>query len=179
MLRHFKESHSEVLKTFQKGWNVLPSQIQRDWINDGFKPQITLYDDDDLPDHDKETFTSWTEYVYDKYSLQSMVPERDWSFEMAWCTLFSDLKHEGVLYGFPPLPENSSFEGGGKKMTLEKLKCGIVSDAIDRYLKAEREAALQRLLEKIDQEGYEYMLGYFKENDINWPLPIRRLRTET
>ena len=177
MLLHFKEVHPELLKIFKKGWKFLPSQVQRDWIDDGFKPQITLYDNDYMPDDYKQTFTSWTEYVYDKYSLQSVVRERDLSYEWAWSVLFSDLKHEGVFYGLPPLPRDSSFEERGEKKNLDSLKARIVSDAIDRYLNAEREDALHRLLEKIDQQGYEYLLEYFKENDIDWPWPVRQLRT--
>lgn len=104
-----------------------------------------------------------------------MVSKRDLSYERALSTLFSDLEHEGVLYGFPSLPKDSSFEEGGEKRTLDYLKCRIASDAIDRYLNAEREGALQKLQRKIDQEGYEYLLGYFKENDIDWPSPMRRV----
>jgi len=160
---HFEKVHPQRLKSFEHGWNILPIKVQNDWINDGLKPQAKGMDDSYYFDDPGPSFSSWSEYVYDKYSLMSNSRDRDFFYESTWATLYQQLDHEGTLYGLPPL------SGEGK--SLVHLKGRIVVDAIERYLKFEREEALSRLMDKIDEEGYEYLLSYFKQNEIDWPCP--------
>ena len=98
-----------------------------------------------------------------KYSLESNIPDRDLFYELTLLALYKQLDHEGTLYGFPPLY--------GDRMSRGRLKARIVVDVIHRYLKFEREEALLRLMDKINGEGYQYLLSYFKENEIDWPYP--------
>jgi hypothetical protein len=81
------------------------------------------------------------------------------------------LEHEGILYGLPALPQNSSFHESGKAQTLDMLKVRITSDAVAQYLAYERDEALIKLKQKLHKKGLSYLLSYFEERGIDLTEP--------
>jgi hypothetical protein len=109
--------------------------------------------------------------MYEKCAFRPRSFDRDLYHSHALNVLFDCLEHEGILYGLPSLPRNSSFNESGKATTLDMLKGRITGDAIAHYLDYERDEALIKLKQKLHKEGLSYLLSYFEERGIDWAEP--------
>ena len=90
--------------------------------------------------------------------------------------MLDTIEHEGALYEQPAAPESQQYlasfpkkrEDEGREENVGQLKRNITFAAIDLYLENEKMKSLKLLKERIDKEGIDAVLSYFKENSLDW-----------
>jgi hypothetical protein len=193
--RHFIKHHPDELSYFEQGWNALPEEFKQGWSRSGLETRCSR--SNDRATVPSKGFTSWTQYLFRIHLKRTqfeetanniqfrdypapVLPVRGEDPNLYWHTgkiLLETLAHEGILYGMPPAPDSQRYldwsprglEDCGREDNAEQMKRMIGFAAIDVYLKNEKRKSLERLKERIAEEGLEAILSYFKENSVEWP----------
>ena len=190
------KKHADALKYFEQGWAALPDIFKEGWLRSGQKTR--LFKGLLRPEPPAKGFTSWTQYLFrvnlnrrrfkkpktdntnvSQYpdSIIAENAEDPNPYLYTGKVLLDTIEHEGALYGQPAAPESQQHltsspkkrKDEGREDNVGQLKRNIAFSALDLYLENEKRKSLKRLRERIDKEGTDAILSYFKENSLDWP----------
>jgi hypothetical protein len=160
------ENHQDYLDYFDKGWAAIEEWVQDDWAEDGKKEGNKA----ELPDWvDGATMLEpWPTYLHRRSRRIAEIEHYEYFRTRLQLVdaLMGKMEYEGKLQGLPPMPITSGPKKGG---ILPPQLSGSAFTAVDMYLKLEQNKAIERMLSKIEEEGIDAMLSYFKENEVSWP----------
>jgi hypothetical protein len=160
---HVRLKHPPLLDYCITGWDALPDRLKQKWFT-GIPRYSAGCHRAIFVGYSPRPWTSWSEFACDNLTIrQKQICDK----EPLETFVSKQIKHEGTLFGLPPIPEGfCKFSENSFISRREALEYHIASRAVEEYFACVNVKAEQWLRQKIKKEGIAALRSVL-EGDIS------------